>query len=267
MSGILFDSHAHYNNGRYETEFEGGTRALLERLFEKDVYAVNNIGWDIESSRSALDMSKEFKNLYFAAGVHPCDTYKYDDINSALAELEDIIREGKKISKLVALGEIGFDFHYEDTNKDCQAKWFDAQMNIAKKHSLPVVIHDRDAHGPTLEMLKAHKDVVGVLHSYSGSAESAREMMALGYYISFTGVVTFKNAEHLRSVVKTIPLDRIMIETDCPYLTPVPHRGETNHSGYLHYTCEKLAEIFGVSYEEMASITAENAKKFFGIDK
>ncbi len=261
----LFDSHAHYNNDRYDQELEGGAKALLEELFEGDIYAINNIGWDIESSRKALYMSREHEKLYFAAGVHPCDTYKYEDMDKALGELEEIILAGKKEGKLIALGEIGYDFHYEDTNRNIQKKWFDAQMKLAEWHSIPVIIHDREAHGPTLEMLKAHPKVKGVLHSYSGSAESAREIMALGYYISFTGVVTFKNAENLRSVVKSIPLDRIMIETDCPYLSPVPFRGKMNHSGLLHYTCEAIAELFGASYIEIASITCENAKRFFGV--
>ncbi len=261
----LYDTHAHYNNARFDQEFEGGCAALLHDLFSSDIYAVNNIGWDIESSRAAQKMSEQYQRMYFAAGVHPCDTYKYGDMEAALAELEEIIISGKSSGKLVALGEIGYDFHYDDTDRACQEKWFDAQMRLAAKHSLPVVIHDRDAHGPTLEMLKSHPDVHGVLHSYSGSAESAREMMALGYYISFTGVVTFKNADHLRSVAKSIPADKIMIETDCPYLTPVPYRGKTNHSGLMHYTCETLAELFGVSYDEMADITRENAKRFFGV--
>lgn len=265
MMHRLYDTHAHYNNHRYDDEFEGGTAALLARLFESDIYAINNIGWDIESSRAAFEMSRGYDGMYFAAGVHPCDTYKYEDMDAALAELEAIIIEGKREGKCVALGEIGYDFHYEDTDRECQKRWFDAQMKLAAKLGVPVVIHDRDAHGPTLEMLKAHPDVVGVLHSYSGSAESAREMMALGYYISFTGVITFKNATTLRSVAETIPLDRIMIETDCPYLTPVPHRGETNHSGYLCHTCAMLAELFGKSEEEMADITTENACRFFGV--
>lgn len=266
MSTQLFDTHAHYNNNRFNEEFEGGVTALLNGFFKDGLYAITNIGWDIDSSRLALEMSGSYDRLFFAAGVHPCDTYKYADMQKALDELEEIIVEGKKCKKLVALGEIGYDFHYDDTDKDCQKKWFDAQMKLAAKHSVPVVIHDRDAHGPTLQMLKAHPDVHGVLHSYSGSAESAREMMALGYYISFTGVVTFKNADHLRSVVKTIPLDRIMIETDCPYLTPVPYRGKTNHSGYLCHTCEMLADIFGLSFEQMADITRENAKRFFNVE-
>ena len=266
MTEKLYDTHAHYNNNRFEEEFEGGTSALLSRLFEGSICAINNIGWDVESSRQALLMSKKYDDLYFAAGVHPCDTYQYEDMNAALGDLEQIILEGKQDGKCVALGEIGYDFHYDDTDRECQSKWFDAQMKLAAKLSLPVVIHDRDAHGPTLEMLKAHPDVVGVLHSYSGSAESAREMMSLGYYISFTGVITFKNATTLRSVAATIPLDRVMIETDCPYLTPVPHRGKTNHSGYLCHTCAMLAEIFGKTEDEMARITTENAKRFFGIE-
>ena len=265
MTHKLYDTHAHYNNHRYDDEFEGGTAALLARLFDGDICAVNNIGWDIESSRAAFEMSRGYDGMYFAAGVHPCDTYKYEDMDSALRELEALIVEGKREGKCVALGEIGYDFHYDDTDRECQKKWFDAQMKLAAKLGVPVVIHDRDAHGPTLEMLKAHPDVVGVLHSYSGSAESAREMMALGYYISFTGVITFKNATTLRSVAETIPLDRIMIETDCPYLTPVPHRGETNHSGYLCHTCAMLAELFGKTADEMAEITTENAKRFFGV--
>ncbi len=267
MTAKLYDTHAHYNNHRFDDEFEGGTSALLARLFDGELYAINNIGWDIESSRAALQMSKKYDRLYFAAGVHPTDTYKYEDMDAALQELEQIILEGKRDGKCIALGEIGYDFHYDDTDRECQKKWFDAQMKLAAKLGIPVVIHDRDAHGPTLEMLKEHPDVTGVLHSYSGSAESAREMMALGYYISFTGVITFKNATTLRSVAETIPLDRIMIETDCPYLTPVPHRGETNHSGYLTHTCDMLAQIFGMSHDEMADITTENAKRFFGVGK
>ena len=265
MSAMLYDTHAHYNNHRFDGEFEGGTAALLCRLFDSDIYAINNIGWDVESSRAALKKSEQYERLYFAAGVHPCDTYKYEDMDAALDELEAIIKEGMRTGKCVALGEIGYDFHYDDTDRECQKKWFDAQMRLAAKLGIPVVIHDRDAHGPTLEMLRAHPNVVGVLHSYSGSAESAREMMALGYYISFTGVITFKNATTLRAVAQQIPLERIMIETDCPYLTPVPHRGETNHSGYLTHTCAMLAEMFGLSYDEMASITTENAKRFFGV--
>lgn len=265
MTEKLYDTHAHYNNHRFDDEFEGGTDALLARLFEGDIYAINNVGWDIESSRTALEMSRKYERLYFVAGVHPTDTYKYEDMDAALSDLEQIILEGRSIGKCVALGEIGYDFHYDDTDRECQKRWFDAQMRLAAKLNIPVVIHDRDAHGPTLEMLKAHPDVVGVLHSYSGSAESARQMMALGYYISFTGVITFKNAATLRSVALQIPKDRLLLETDCPYLTPVPHRGETNHSGYIHYTCEMLADMFCVSPDEMARITTENAKRFFGI--
>lgn len=265
MSMKLFDTHAHYNNQRFDEEFEGGRDALLSRLFSEDIYAVNNIGWDTESSCQALRIAERFDNAYFAAGIHPCDSYKYKDTERALDDLDALILEGKRIGKLTAIGEIGYDFHYDDTDRECQAKWFDLQMQLAKVHNIPVIIHDRDAHGATLEMLKAHPGVVGVLHSYSGSAESARELMALGYYISFTGVITFKNANTLRAVAASIPLDRLMIETDCPYLTPVPHRGETNHSGYLKYTCAALAELHGITAEEMAKITTENAKRFFGI--
>lgn len=266
MSALLYDTHAHYNNDRYDKEYEGGAAALLSSLYESDIYAINNIAWDIESSLVAEKMANQYEKMYFAAGIHPCDTYKYEDIDKTLKELDDIITRSKSTGKLVALGEIGFDFHYDDTDKECQTVWFERQMQLAQKHNIPVIIHDRDAHQATLEMLKKFPAVKGVLHSYSGSAETAREMMAQGYYISFTGVVTFKNAERLRSVVKTIPLDRIMIETDCPYLTPHPHRGETNHSGYLHYTCNTLAEIFGISYEEMADITRNNSCRFFGIN-
>ena len=265
MSIGLFDTHAHYNNNRFDEEFEGGCDALLRSLFSDGICAINNIGWDIDSSRCAMEISKNYDGMYFAAGIHPCDTYKYDDMEKAMGELEAVIIEGKTLGKLTALGEIGYDFHYDDTDRECQKRFFDAQMRLAKKHGIPVIIHDRDAHGPTLEMLKAHEGVVGVLHSYSGSAESAREIMALGYYISFTGVITFKNANTLRAVAGSIPLDRLLIETDCPYLTPVPYRGKTNHSGYLKYTCEALAELHGITAEQMAEITTENAKRFFGV--
>ena len=197
--------------------------------------------------------------------MHPCDTYKYEDMDAALRELEAIILEGKKIGKCVALGEIGYDFHYDDTDRECQKKWFDAQMRSAAKLGIPVVIHDRDAHGPTLEMLKSHPGVIGVLHSYSGSAESAREMMALGYYISFTGVITFKNATTLRSVAETIPLDRLMIETDCPYMAPEPNRGKRCDSSMLHFVAQKMADELGLTKEEVIRITNENARRLFKI--
>ena len=265
MRAQLYDTHAHYNNHRFDEEFEGGTDALLTRLFDGDLYAINNIGWDIDSSRAALDMSLKYDRLYFAAGIHPCDTYKYTDMDSALAELEQIISDGKKCNKLVALGEIGYDFHYEDTDRECQMRWFDAQMSLAAKHRIPVVIHDRDAHGDTMEIIRKYPSVTGIFHSFSGSPEMAEERVKRGYYISFSGVLTFKNAAKLPEVARIVPTDRMLIETDCPYLAPHPHRGKRNDSILMRHTAEKLAEIKGMTYEEVCEITFENAKRVYRI--
>ena len=170
-------------------------------------------------------------------------------------------------NKCVALGEIGLDYHYPDTDRELQLKYFDAQMSLARELDIPVVIHDRDAHGDVMDMIKRHRGVRGVLHSFSGSAEMAEELSRLGYMISFSGTLTFKNARRPREAAAQLAREEVLIETDCPYLAPHPHRGTLNHSGYLSYTNAALAEVWGISEEECARITLENARRFFGINE
>ncbi len=261
---MLFDSHAHYYDSRFQDEIEGGADALLSELFSKDICGVIHVSENIETSRLCCDYAARFEKMYAAAGVHPCHSNDVSRFEKDMAELEALLCD--KTKKIVALGEIGFDYHYPDTNKESQTIYFDAQMKLAAKLKLPVVIHDRDAHGDTLDMIKKHPDVIGVMHSFSGSAETAKELVKLGWYISFSGVITFKNAPKAREAAQTIPLDRILFETDCPYLTPEPFRGKLNHSGLMHYTAEALSAIKGVEYEEFCKAVCDNTCRLFGIN-
>jgi TatD DNase family protein len=173
--------------------------------------------------------------------------------------------ENKAENKIVAIGEIGFDYHYEGHDKAKQARYFEEQMKLARELSIPVIIHDREAHGDCFDMILKYPEVKGVFHSYSGSPEMATELVKRGWYISFSGVLTFKNARKAVEVAESVPLDRVLIETDTPYLAPHPFRGQINHSGLVRYTAEKLAEIKGMSADEIADITFDNASNLFGI--
>ncbi len=259
-----FDTHAHYYDSRFCEECEEGAENLVSTLLSSTVSGIINVGTSPENSRLAIKMAREHEGMYTALGIHPTDSqYLTATLDEALSEFEALIKD--KNNKCVALGEIGLDYHYPDTDREKQMKYFDAQMTLAKELDIPVSIHDRDAHADVLEMIKRHKGVRGVLHSYSGSPEMARELVSLGYMISFSGTLTFKNARRPREVATTLPRECVLIETDAPYLTPHPHRGKLNHSGYLEYTNRTLAEIFGISEEECAILTEENARRFFGI--
>lgn len=264
-----FDSHAHYFD-RWFNEYGGGADALLEKLFSEDVGVIVNIGTNPENVKECVAQAKKYENMYATAGIHPEDCLYIDHIDGALAEIESIIAtpESRKQNKIVAIGEIGFDYHVEELSDEVKAKQrfvFEAQMKMAQKYSLPVVIHDREAHGDCFEMALKYADVTGVFHSYSGSAEMAREIIRRGWYISFSGVVTFKNASRVREVLSTVPLDRLLVETDAPYLAPHPNRGKMNHSGNLAYTVAAVAEVFGKTPEEIAEITYNNAKTLYKI--
>lgn len=184
-----------------------------------------------------------------------------DRLDSALSEIEAMLTH----PKCVALGEIGLDYHYDGTDRAVQAYAFEAQMKIAERHSVPVVIHDREAHGDIMDTIKRYPRVRGVLHSFSGSAEMARQLTDLGWYISFSGPVTYKNAAKVKEAAKIVPQDRLLVETDSPYLPPTPHRGKMNYPGYIAYTVRVVAELRGISESECARITCENAVEFFGI--
>ena len=258
-----FDSHAHYYDERFESEISEGVDTLIGALLKDSVSFIVNIGTSPETSRLAIEQAKRYENMYTAIGIHPSDTRFLSDIDSELDDIEALIRDPE--NKCVCLGEIGLDYHYDGTDKEKQLEYFERQMLLAEKLGIPVCIHDREAHADVMDVIRRHPNVKGILHSFSGSAEMALELVKLGYYISFSGTLTFTNARKPREVAAVLPRDRVLIETDCPYLTPHPHRGKTNHSGYLSYTNATLADIFGVSEEECARITEENARRVFGI--
>lgn len=259
-----FDTHAHYYDARFlSEECTGGVDALLDALFSSSVLAVINVGTNPETCRAAIRQAKFRPYMATALGIHPTDAQELSDLPAALSEVEGMTRV--KENKCIALGEIGLDYHYPDTDRALQWEVFDAQMTMAERLGLPVVIHDRDAHGDTMTMIRKHPAVRGVLHSFSGSAEMAKELLSFDYMISFSGTLTFKNARKPREAAAVLPRDRILIETDAPYLAPHPLRGTLNHSGNLTYINAALAAVLGISPEACASLTAENAMRFFGI--
>ena len=258
-----FDSHAHYYDERFESEIEESVDTLIDALLKDSISYIINIGTSPQTSRLAIEQAKRHANMYTAIGIHPSDTRFLSDIDSELADIEALILDPD--NKCVCLGEIGLDYHYDGTDKEKQMEYFERQMLLAEKLGLPVSIHDREAHGDVMDVIRRHPNVKGILHSFSGSPEMAEELVRLGYYISFSGTLTFTNARKPREVAAILPKDKILIETDCPYLAPHPHRGKINHSGYLSYTNAVLASILGLSEEECASITEQNARRVFGI--
>ena len=261
----LFDSHAHY----FDSRWEGQAEDLLENgLFGKGLGGIVNVATDPENALRCIEQAKRHEGMYAAVGIHPTDCKalrgSVDDEVSRIRYLLDT-EEKRRENKIVALGEIGLDYHWEPIEEELQKQYFHAQMALAEELSLPVIIHDREAHGDCFETVLRYPKVRGVFHSFSGSAEMARELCRRGWYISFSGVVTFKNGRRAREAAMVVPMDRILAETDAPYLAPEPFRGRMNHSGLMCYTVQALAEIKGVSYEEMVRVTAENAKTLFGL--
>jgi TatD DNase family protein len=259
-----FDSHAHYYDERFESECNTGVDILIGALLSESVSGIINIGTSPETSRLAIEQAKRYRNMYTAIGIHPSDSqYLKIELDEAVADIEALIKNPE--NKCICLGEIGLDYHYPDTDRECQMKYFTAQMELAERLDLPVSIHDREAHGDIMDVIRRYPNVRGVLHSFSGSPEMASELVSLGYMISFSGTVTFTNARRPREVAKVLPHSSVLIETDCPYLAPHPNRGKLNHSGYLEYTNRTLADIFGITESECAILTEENARRFFGI--
>ena len=259
----FFESHAHYYDARFSSEeCPEGPLALLDRLFGEGLLCgAVNVGVDIASTRAAIAQARRYPAMYVAAGFHPTDAMGYPDREAALRELRALIAD--RDNKIVAIGEIGLDYHYPDTDRARQIAWFDAQLSLSEECGFPVIVHDREAHGDCFEAVCAHPKSHGVFHSYSGSAEMARDLIRRGYYISFSGTVTFRNAQKVAAVAAALPHDRVLIETDCPYLAPEPYRGRLNHSGYLIYTAARLAELWKTTPEEVAALTAENARRLF----
>ncbi len=259
-----FDSHAHYYDGRFESECDTGVDNLIDALLSSTVSGIINVGTSPETCRLAIDGAMRHDGIFTALGIHPSDSqYLNMKPEDAVNDIKSLIKNPK--NKCVALGEIGLDYHYPDTDKDCQMKYFRMQMELSSELDIPVVIHDREAHGDIMDVIRAYPDVRGVLHSYSGSPEMAEELVRRGYMISFSGTLTFTNARRVREVAASLPHEAVLIETDCPYLAPHPHRGKLNHSGYLEYTNRTLAEIFEIGEEECAALTEANARRFFNI--
>ena len=248
----IFDSHTHYDSDAYDEDRD----ELLDSLFEKGIIAAVNCGSDLKTSRTSQALSQKYEKIYFAAGVHPHEA-------SAIGENDfDEIKKLLSDPKCVAIGEIGLDYHYDFSPRETQIEVFEYQLKLAKELDMPVVIHNREAHQDTWELLKKYKPK-GVVHCFSGSVEMAKDILSIGMYIGLGGATTFKNAKTPVAVAKMLPDDRILIETDCPYMTPVPHRGERNDSSYIPYIAELMAEIRGVTAQEILDMTAENAKRLF----
>lgn len=250
----LFDSHAHYCDER----FDGDRENLLAAMPDAGLVGILNVPSDLDESARCITLAARYPFMWAAAGVHP------QAADSWAKGSEGELRHLLTLPKCVALGEIGLDYVVGEVPKDIQKSVFLKQLEIARAMDKPVIIHDREAHSDTFEMLKK-SGCRGVLHCYSGSAELAREYVKLGWYISFTGVVTFKNAKKSHEAVKAVPLDKILIETDCPYLAPEPHRGTRNDSRLVRYTCEAVAEILGMNPENTGALTAENARRCFSV--
>ena len=253
---MLFDTHAHLNDEAFNADRE----ALLAGLQEKGIGLVMNAGCSLEASREVVQMAKQYPWLYAAVGSHPDSA---DEVN------EEVLEEYRKLCKLnpevKAIGEIGLDYHYEDVPREIQQKAFRLQMELARELDLPVIVHERDAHEDGMAIVREFPTVKGVFHCYSGSAEMARQLVEMGWYIGFTGVLTFKNARKAVETAASIPLDRIVLETDCPYMAPEPFRGKRNDPGYLYRMAEQLAAIRGITPQEAAAITTENGKKLYRI--
>ena len=252
---MLFDTHAHMNDPVFDQDRE----QVLLSLKDKGVALMMNVGCCLDSSRDCIAMAEKYPFVYASVGSHP----------DSAAEINDaVLEEYRKMAqhpKVKAIGEIGLDYYYEDIPRDIQQKAFRMQMALAKELDMPVIIHERDAHDDGMRIVKEFKGVSGVFHCYSGSAEMARQLVNMGWYIGFTGVLTFKNARKAVETATSIPLDRIVLETDCPFMAPEPFRGKRNDPGYLYRMAEKLAELRGLSVEEVHAITTENAKRLYRI--
>lgn len=251
-----FDSHAHLNLPHYEND----RSEVLGKIFETGVEKIINPGVDIETIESAIQLAEKYPGkIYSAIGFHPQDAIKWKD------EYYDLLKEYSKKECVVAIGEIGLDYYWDTSPKDLQHEVFIKQINLAKETKLPVIIHTRDSHEDTLKLLKENQadKTGGVFHCFSGDTDFAHRCLEINFYLSFAGNITFKNAQSLRDAVKEIPLEKILIETDSPYLTPVPDRGKRNDSSYVRFVAQKIAEIKGVSEEEVSETTFKNALELF----
>ena len=253
---MLFDTHAHMDDRAFDEDRE----ALLSRLPEEGIGLLMNPGCSLDSSRAACALARKYDYIYAAVGSHPDAAAEV--CPEVLEQYRVLIRENPKVK---AIGEIGLDYHYEDIPREIQKEAFRAQMALAAEENLPVIVHEREAHGDGMAIVREFPTVTGVFHCYSGSLEMARELVSLGWYIGFTGVLTFKNARKALEVAAALPLERIVLETDCPYMAPEPFRGRRNDPGKLYRMAQALAALRGLSEEEIQRVTLENGRRLYRI--
>jgi len=259
----IFDTHAHYDDEKFENDrdelLSGITRPCDANPL--GIEYIVNCASDIATAEKCIALAKKYRFIKAAVGVHPHEADSFTD------KTADEIRKMLDDPVTVAVGEIGLDYHYDFSPRDVQKRVFEAQLDICGETSYPAIIHDREAHGDVMDILRRHRNVRVVLHSFSGSGEMVKELVNMGHYISYSGSVTFKGAVNLCESVKHVPLDRLLVETDSPYLSPVPYRGKRNDSRNIYATLSKLSEILDIPSERLAVITSDNAKRFFGIEK
>ena len=253
---MYFDTHAHYCDKRFNDDRD----EILSSMPGAGISLILNSGSNLTRSKFSLELADKYSFVYASVGVHPHDSKSMTD--DTVNELEELLSH----PKAVAVGEIGLDYHYDFSPRDVQKKRFREQLELARRLNLPVIVHEREALNDTLEMIREYKDLCGVMHCFSGSWETAKIVLDLGWYLSFTGVITFKNARRALEVLEKMPADRIMLETDCPYLAPDPMRGRRNSSLYLPYIAEKVATLRNLTVNEVATQTKENGMRFFGIN-
>ena len=256
MKPMIFDTHAHYDSEQFHEDRD----ELLLSMKEQGVGTILNSGASWDSVTEVVELAQKYPFMYAAVGVHP------DEVGALNDERFEYMRAQCQKEKVVAIGEIGLDYYWDNESHDVQKKWFIKQLELARELDLPVIIHSRDAAADTLEIMKEYgQGLRGVIHCFSYSIELAREYVKMGYHIGIGGVVTFKNGRKLKEIAAEIPLDRILLETDCPYLAPVPFRGKRNASNYLSYVAEEIANLKGISCEEVVAQTEKNGKELFQI--
>ena len=258
----FFDSHSHYNDEKFDEDRE----EIIKDTYESGITKFVCAGYNIESSLFSLELSKKYDFIYSICGISPNDIpQSEEELWKDIAKITEIVKENKS-KKLVAIGEIGLDYYWNKENKELQKEAFEKQIDLANELELPIVIHSRDASVDTIEMIRNHKvNKAGIFHCCQPNQEMVRQALELGYYISFAGPITFKNSRNAPDVIKMVPLDRILIETDSPYLTPEPNRGKRNDCRNVKYVAQKIAELKNVPIEEIAKITYDNAKRIFEI--
>lgn len=254
---MIFDTHAHYDDEQFEEDRD----LLLKEVFSSNIGFITDVGASMESSRLAVALADGWDGMYAAVGVHPDNTGSMTE-----TDIEELSQLARHI-KVRAIGEIGLDYYWDNAPRDVQKKWFERQLELAKELELPVIIHSREAAADTMEIMKkAHENgIKGVIHCYSYSAQMAKEYVSMGYFLGIGGVVTFKNARVIKEVTEQTPIESILLETDCPYLAPTPHRGKRNCSLYLKEVVRQIAELKNLTEKQVEDITTENAKRFYGV--